>query len=65
MEVGGGRRMEEGGGRRREEGGRQARWGGGVMRRRREEVGSMRVEGEGRRSLYVPVLRHPGPIIEA
>ena len=60
MEVGG-----EGGGRRREEGGRQARWGGGGKKRRREEVGSRRVEGEGRTSLYVPVLRHPGPIIEA
>ena len=62
MEVGGGRRMEEGGGRRREEGGRQARWGGGG---KEEEEGSRRGVGDGRTSLYVPVLRHPGPIIEA
>ena len=68
MEDGGGRREEDGRGRREEEGGgRKAGTlgGGGVQRRRREEVGSRRVEGEGRTSLYVPVLRHPGPIIEA
>ena len=57
MEDGGGRR-----GRREEEGGgrKAGTLGGGG-----EEVGSRRVEGEERTSLYVPVLRHPGPIIEA